>query len=297
MSDRKDITGSAVLAVSLAAADGAAVWCYGARALVVTLVCVCVCVLCDVICTVMRRRRLDVHDLSSLVTGLAMAAMLPASVPLRVCVISCVFAVCVVKHPLGGIIPPAAAGYIFAELSFPQSVLRYPKTGILPVGAVTDGLYRLADLNVFSDNSPYTDFELIIGRVPGPMACGFIVLHVICAVVLFASKKSSLPVFLLPVVSTVLWCAAIHGTDKAKWALFGSMLVFCSAYISSLSEYVPAKPLSRIFYAMCLSVTVIAVSEISAVESPAVYACVICAPFRFLEKSQNGGEEKRTKQS
>ncbi|MBQ5316150.1 MAG: RnfABCDGE type electron transport complex subunit D [Oscillospiraceae bacterium] len=296
MSGRKDIAGSAVLAVSLMAADGAAVYCYGLRALIVVVICAGVCVLCDMICTVARRRHLDLSDLSSLTTGLALAAMFPASVPYWVCVMSCVFAVCVVKHPLGGLVPPAAAGYIFAELSFPAGVLRYPRMGILAIGNITDGLYRLSDMNVFSDNSPYSDFEMMIGRIPGPMACGFVVLHVICALVLVYSHKSSLTVFLMPVVTTVLWCGVFDGADRARAALFGGMLVFCSAYISSAVGYVPEKKASRVIYAVFLSAVTIAVTEISAVESPAVYACVLCAPFRTLEKITSGGDDLRTEQ-
>ncbi len=299
MNGRKNITGSAVLAVSLMAADGAAVYCYGLRALTVVVLCVGVCMLCDIVCSVARHRHLDAEDLSSLTTGLALAAMFPASVPYRVCILSCVFAVCIVKHPLGGLIPPAAAGYVFAELSFPMGVLRYPRMGTLAVGSASDGLYRLSELNVFSDNSPYSDFELIIGRVPGPMACGFIVLHIICALVLVLSKKSSLLTFLLPVVCTVTWCGVFDGAETVRKALFGGMLVFCSAYISSVNGYVPEKPLSRLGYALFLSAVTIAVTEISTVESPAVYACILCAPFRTLEKisSVSDGDEVRTEQT
>ena len=271
-------------AVALAAADGAAVYIYGVRMLIVIGICAGVCFVCDILCTVLSHKHIDPYDLSAVCTGLAIAGMLPASVPYTLCAAACVFAVCVVKHPLGGIIPPSAAGYIFAELSAPMQVLRYPRAAKIPLGTEPDLIAR-GDINAFSVNSPYSDMELLVGRAPGPAAAGFIVVIVICAVVLIYSGRVSGIVYLGGLFPAV-WAYCIHGIDSAKALLLGSMHLFVLTFIISDTDNIPKTRKARLAFALYVCAVLIMIREISEVSYPAVYAVMLTAPFRLLERTE-----------
>ncbi|MCM1578664.1 MAG: RnfABCDGE type electron transport complex subunit D, partial [Ruminococcus sp.] len=126
---------------------GMGVYYYGMRAAAVTGVCAGSCMAADMVCLILRKKRLHIHDLSALDTGLAIACLMPAGVPYTIAAGACVFAVCIAKAPFGGrgceIVCPAAAGYIFAEMSFPRQMSLYPKP-FEPLGlsnTVTEPLY------------------------------------------------------------------------------------------------------------------------------------------------------------
>ena len=99
------------------------VYYYGMRAALLCIICVGVCWGLDVLCLIIQRKSLHIHDVSPIITGLAIALMMPASVPYTIAAAACAFAICIAKHPFGGhgkeIVNCAAAAYIFAKLCFP----------------------------------------------------------------------------------------------------------------------------------------------------------------------------------
>nr|MDE6593982.1 RnfABCDGE type electron transport complex subunit D [Oscillospiraceae bacterium] len=166
------------------------VYYYGPRAAAVAFVCAASCLGADIVCLILRKKRLHIHDLSPIVTGLAIACLLPASVPYTIAAGACVFAVCIAKAPFGGrgceIICPAAAGYIFAELSFYRQMHFYPKP-FEPLGlenTVTEPLYRAFSGGVLSGE--FSELELLVGSTPGTLGCTGAVTVMVCgAAVIF----------------------------------------------------------------------------------------------------------------
>lgn len=275
---------------------------YGARALLVAAVCVAASWGSDIICLILRGKRLHIHDISPIVTGLSIAVMLPASVPYSIAALACVFAVCVAKHPFGGhgfeIFNCAAAGYVFAEISFPQAVLRYPKPfSELPASNIAAvPLYSAnTGYSVVSDKVTSSDLELLIGNYCGPMGCTFIILTFVCALVLISRKAVSPLVFFPQMLLVFLWELLTDGADGVKLAAAGGMLIFAASVLSSDSAVIPQKNGSQLLYGMLCGALIIAVSEISAVGNPSVYAVIIAAPFGKLIGSRQPDKERRSR--
>lgn len=273
----------------LAVTAAMSVYYYGMRAAVLSLLCVGVCWALDVLCLIIRRKTLHIHDISPIITGLTIALMMPASVPYTVAAAACVFAICIAKHPLGGhgseIVNCAAAGYIFAELCFPQAVLSYPKPMTeLPLNnIITEGLYPSFTVSAAHATSAlYTDIELLIGNFTGPMGCTFTVLTAVCALYLISRKSISGTVFFTELAMVLAWSMARGGVFRVKTALAGGMLLFGLTVLSADNNIVPKTVPERIFFGIISASVLICTGEISRLENPVVYAAVLSAPFGRL---------------
>ncbi len=298
--DRPDDFGAMLKMLGvLAVLDMMAVYYYGKRALLVAITAAAVCWAADIFCLVLRRKPLHLHDISAVVTGLAIAAMLPASVPYTVAAAASVFAICIAKHPFGGhgceIFNCAAAGYIFAELCFPQAVLSYPRP-FAPLSAANiveeslTGSFTSAAMN--SSSASYSELELLIGKFPGPMGCTFTVLVIVCAAVLMCSKAISPSVFLTELSAVLLWSFLTDGAFGVITALSGGMLVFGIMFLSC-GGTVPKAMGQRIIFGLASAATIIVISEISNLENPVVYASVIAAPLAHISKRNSGIIQRR----
>lgn len=80
-----------------------AVYNFGARALILTLVCVAASVLFEFLFEKITKRENTVTDFSAIVTGLLLAFNLPPTLPYWMAIIGCFVAVVIVKQLFGGI--------------------------------------------------------------------------------------------------------------------------------------------------------------------------------------------------
>ncbi len=125
MYDRSTTAGimwTSILVLAPAAAWG--VLQYGVRAAIVIGVSLLAALVVEGVSAAVLNRR-GIRDGHALLVGLLIAMSMPASVPLYVPVLAVVFALVVVKWSFGGLgsywMNPAAAGWVFAYLSFPDS--------------------------------------------------------------------------------------------------------------------------------------------------------------------------------
>lgn len=99
-----------------------AVYTFGMSALTVCAASVAVSAVCDLVMSLIVRRRLGVTDLSAVVTGLIFAFTLPHDVPLHVVAAGAAFAVVAAKGLFGGlgknILNPAVCGRVFVHFVF-----------------------------------------------------------------------------------------------------------------------------------------------------------------------------------
>lgn len=281
-----------VLAV-LAVLCAMGVYYYGTRAAAVAGVCLISSWTADAVCLIIRRRHLHFDDISSLITGLSIACLLPASVPYTTAAAACIFAICIAKHPFGGrgceIICPAAAGYIFAELSFKAEVTYYPRP-FAPLSMsnnVQEQLYR-----AFSGGSSgdLSDLELLVGASPGTLGCTGAVTVIVCILVLIFT--GSVP------AGAVIPEIAVYSAYILIFSGTGGILrcpvdLFAAAILSS-GGHVPQKNSSRVMFGIISGLLIIIISEISALNYPAVYAAVIAAPFAFLTDGRQAPERVDT---
>ncbi|MGN0641646.1 MAG: RnfABCDGE type electron transport complex subunit D [Huintestinicola sp.] len=276
-----------------------AVYYYGLRAAAVTAVTVGTCWLLDIICLIIRGKRLHIHDISPVITGLILAMMMPATVPYTVAAAAAFFAVCIAKHPFGGhgceLFSCAAAGYIFASLSFPTQMLSYPQPFSRPEleNIVTDTLYSSFTKNMtFATDTNTSDFELLIGNFTGPMGATAIILLIVCAVVLMSRGSISSLVFIYELGTIMVYKLATGGFEAAKLSAAGGMLIFGIMFLTCDPALTPRSNGSCILYGVICGLFVIAIGMVSTVENPVVYASVMGAPFAKLLDRADYSERK-----
>ncbi|MCD8053864.1 MAG: RnfABCDGE type electron transport complex subunit D [Lachnospiraceae bacterium] len=106
------------------------IWLFGAHAVLVVLLCVVASVATEYIWNYCMKKPQTVSDLSAAVTGLLIALNMPASIPLWMPVLGCVFAIVVVKQLYGGLgqnfMNPALAARCFLLISFAGSMTSFP---------------------------------------------------------------------------------------------------------------------------------------------------------------------------
>lgn len=149
----------------------AAVWFFGAPALVLILVAVAAAVLAEWVYERLTHQKSTIGDLSAVVTGLLLAFNIPANAPWWMAAIGSVLAIVLVKQMFGGLgqnfINPALAARTILMLSW---------TGLMaataiPAGGQLFGLVKLEADAVASAtplvNSNYSLWQLFVGDVPG----------------------------------------------------------------------------------------------------------------------------------
>ena len=103
-----------------------AVYTYGLAAIKLVAVSVGVSVACDLVMSLIVRKRLGVTDLSALVTGVVLAFTLPYDAPVYVAAAGAAFAIIVAKGAFGGLgknlLNPALCGRVFVHFAFGAQV-------------------------------------------------------------------------------------------------------------------------------------------------------------------------------
>jgi electron transport complex protein RnfD len=112
---------SVVLALSPAMVG--AIYFFGFRALVLTLISVLSAMIAEAVVQKMRKQTLTILDGSAIVTGILLAFNLPPGVPFWIPIVGSVFAIAIAKHPFGGLgynpMNPALLGRAVLLASWP----------------------------------------------------------------------------------------------------------------------------------------------------------------------------------
>ncbi|MDR2909012.1 MAG: RnfABCDGE type electron transport complex subunit D [Oscillospiraceae bacterium] len=132
--------------IALLPAQIAAIYFFGAGALLLTVTCAAASMLFEYLYRRLMHLDGTVGDLSAAVTGVLLAYNLPAGIPLWMAVIGCFAAVIVIKQLFGGLgrnfANPAIVGRIVLLLSFATQMTSWPipgqdgVTGATPLGVV-----------------------------------------------------------------------------------------------------------------------------------------------------------------
>ncbi len=94
---------------------------YGLRAALLMVTAVAVSYAADMLGYAIRGKMPNPKDLSSIVTGLIVVLMMPASVPYFIVVLACLFAILVLKHPFGGLpLWPSASHRVYLPIPPPS---------------------------------------------------------------------------------------------------------------------------------------------------------------------------------
>ena len=264
------------------------VWYYGKAASVTILTCVLTSVICDIVASIIVRKQYFVADLSALCSGIMIALMMPAGVPVYVCIVACIFAVTVVKIPFGGgmRVPfvPAAAGFAFASVCFGDLLFTY--------SGGRDGMLTASVSSVLaSGNSMKIDISSIIdiltGNIYGPMGTGCIIVFIGCAAFLFIRRRSALFTtgsFLLTVIAASLIAPRSSGSVLASpvLELASGSLMFAAIFLLTDYATIPRRTLNKIVYGVFCGIVTMVMRHTGAFEETICFAVVISNAFSPL---------------
>ncbi|MCM1023893.1 MAG: RnfABCDGE type electron transport complex subunit D [Prevotella sp.] len=275
--------------IVLLAAAVMALYYYGMRAAAVIAVTVIVSAAADLICLRLRKKERDKKDLSALLTGLTLGLMMSASVPYLEAAAAAIFAVVIAKHAFGGhgceIFNPAAVGFLFASLCFPENMLTYPRffadipmSSVVPSDILTQSMDKTF---LVTGTSSVSLIDVLTGRFTGPMGTGFVVVLAVAAAFLMVRRSISAITFFTEFAVMGLYAFIRYDFDPMSVLYFfaGGMTLFGMIFLSCDYSVIPKTASSRFLYGLTVSVCMIMFCQYSGTENAVVYAVIISSPI------------------
>ena len=163
--------------IALLPAMGWSIYCFGIKALVLTLVSVVSCVFFEWAYRKLMKKSCMVGDLSAVVTGMLLSFVCPVDLPWWVIIIGAFFSIVVVKQLYGGIgcnfLNPALAGRAFLLASYATAMTTWAIPKIRP--DVTSAATPMAIMKEGTEEafttlmSNYSIGDMFIGKVGGSL--------------------------------------------------------------------------------------------------------------------------------
>lgn len=272
---------------------GMSVYYYGARAAAVIGISVLFCCLTDFVCCKLRGRssRASLSDLGAITTGLTLAMMMPASVRYTVLAGAAVLSIVIGRYIFtfkdGRIFNCAAIGFLMMALSFPETVLTYPKPFVFPelANVVTVNLGQsLSKTLTLTDDPSLTPLDLLTGQYYGPMGACHMLILLVCAVILVGRRAvSGLTLFS---ASAVLLTFTYFYHPYGRTPISGVLLTYCSGmllfgliFLVCDSSTVPKTRLARVIYGLLAGLLIVAFRFYGKAENAVVYAALAVSPL------------------
>lgn len=216
---------------------------YGGRALLLGAAGVLSSVLFDWMCVKLAGKKINPRDLSAVVTGMLLPLMMPANIPLKVVVTASFIAICVAKHPFGGVgnnlFNPAATGYAFAALCWNKEMYSYPvPLAYLDIWGNAAKLTESPAHVLMHSGVPNYDFlDMLLGNFPGPMGATHILVLMACMLFLIYRKTINwqIPVSFLGTAAAIslLFPRIITGdsVQSVMFELCSGLMIFAAVFI------------------------------------------------------------------
>ena len=273
--------------IALAPALIAAVYFYGERALVLTVISVAACVVCEALICLVMRRPVSVGDLSAVVTGVLLAFSVPHSCPYWALVAGDAFAIIVVKGLVGGlgqnVFNPALAGRAFMMLLWPSTITRYGYTYVAPFEFGTADIVASSTPLQTMARSTLPDvsiFDMFLGN--GVLGCigevCNLALLIGLAWLLYRKVISwRIPVAYLGAVA-VLTLVFSKGDDALAWMLYsvlGGGVMLGAIFMATDYVTSPTLPVAQLVYGIGCGVLTVVIRYFGIFPEGVTYAILI----------------------
>ncbi len=273
--------------IALAPALIAAVYFYGERALVLTVISVAACVVCEALISLVMRRPVSVGDLSAVVTGVLLAFSVPHSCPYWALVAGDAFAIIVVKGLVGGlgqnVFNPALAGRAFMMLLWPSTITRYGYTYVAPFEFGTADIVASSTPLQTMARSTLPDvsiFDMFLGN--GVLGCigevCNLALLIGLAWLLYRKVISwRIPVAYLGAVA-VLTLVFSKGDDALAWMLYsvlGGGVMLGAIFMATDYATSPTLPVAQLVYGIGCGVLTVVIRYFGIFPEGVTYAILI----------------------
>lgn len=214
--------------------------------------------------------RKQVFDGSAIVTGMIVALLLPANVPVWMPAVGAFAGIAVGKLPIGrggrNLLNPAAFGIASLTLCWPDQVFGYCAPQKLPVLvncqvelASSPGAFLKAGMK--PEILPY---ELLWGQYPGPMGAGFAVMLVACAAffVLRRDIRWYVPIVVLGTAAVVAAAfsrfSELSALASMKYELLCGSLLFGAVFMATDPVTSPRTEVGSICFAVIVGLSAMA---------------------------------------
>ena len=216
--------------IALLPAMGWSIYCFGIKALVLTLVSVVSCVFFEWAYRKLMKKSCMVGDLSAVVTGMLLSFVCPVDLPWWVIIIGAFFSIVVVKQLYGGIgcnfLNPALAGRAFLLASYATAMTTWAIPKIRP--DVTSAATPMAIMKEGTEEafttlmSNYSIGDMFIGKVGGSLGEVSALCLLVGGVYLLIRKVISwqIPVAYIGTVAVLTLIAAPAGMDNVQYMLY-----------------------------------------------------------------------------
>lgn len=251
--------------IALLPAMGWSIYCFGIKALVLTLVSVVSCVFFEWAYRKLMKKSCMVGDLSAVVTGMLLSFVCPVDLPWWVIIIGAFFSIVVVKQLYGGIgcnfLNPALAGRAFLLASYATAMTTWAIPKIRP--DVTSAATPMAIMKEGTEEafttlmSNYSIGDMFIGKVGGSLGEVSALCLLVGGVYLLIRKVISwqIPVAYIGTVAILTLIAAPAGMDNVQYMLynvFGGGLMLGAIFMATEYATSPVtKPGQLIFGIGC----------------------------------------------
>ena len=216
--------------IALLPAMGWSIYCFGIKALVLTLVSVVSCVFFEWAYRKLMKKSCMVGDLSAVVTGMLLSFVCPVDLPWWVIIIGAFFSIVVVKQLYGGIgcnfLNPALAGRAFLLASYATAMTTWAIPKIRP--DVTSAATPMAIMKEGTEEafttlmSNYSIGDMFIGKVGGSLGEVSALCLLVGDIYLLIRKVISwqIPVAYIGTVAILTLIAAPAGMDNVQYMLY-----------------------------------------------------------------------------
>lgn len=239
-----------------------AVYIFGARALVLTLVSIASAVLFEFLYRLITKKSVTIGDCSAAVTGMLLAFTLPVSVPMWVPVLGSFFAIVIVKQLYGGlgknVVNPALAARVFLFLAFPTEMATYTRPyAKLPLFANVD----LTNADIVASATPLANIkagiptgldnmDLLFGSCAGSIGEVSALLLLIGGVYLLVRKIITwhIPVCYLATVAVISYIAGGDPVQSVIGHMLTGGLILGALFMATDYTTSPVSNKGRIIY-------------------------------------------------
>ncbi len=221
--------------IALAPAMGIAIYFFGPRALISTLVSVIGCEIFEWGYRKLMKQSCANKDLSAAVTGVLVAFVCPVSLPYWMLIIGDFFAIVVVKQLFGGLgknfLNPALAGRAFLMLCYPVAMTTWVKAGEwAPLGmsvpqatldAITGATPLSADFMHQGLMPNASILEMFFGNIGGTIGEVSALMLIIGGVYLLARGviRIRIPAAFIGTVAVLTFLFPLGGNGRVEWML------------------------------------------------------------------------------
>lgn len=261
---------------------------YGGRSSLIILQCILASWITDRLLSLLRPHKFIKADFSSVVTGIIVALMMPASVPYWLPISCCIFAIAVVKHPFGGFgnnpFNPAAAAVALAMVCFPALMSKFP----VPLDRIdfsSEVMVKLVDSSAsilkLGGIPALDEVEVLLGKQAGPMGVTNILVITACLIFLLVRKTVSLftvgPLIGVCALSALLSPRAVAGSGLSSlfFELTSGSLLFCAVFVASDPVTSPNTRLGRVIFGSLAGGLTMLLRQIGAYEEGALFAILL----------------------